>query len=135
MEWKRGEYTITDEADRVDLDAVMALLSESYWAAQRPRAKMDTAVENSVCFSLYLGSRQIGFVRVVTDKATFAWICDVMVHPDHRGTGLGKWMLQCALEHPLTSDMQQLLRTRDAHELYEQFGFVRGEFMWRSWQD
>ena len=129
MEWKRGEYTITDEVDRVDLDAVMTLLSQSYWAARRPRAKMARAVRNSVCFSLYLGSRQIGFVRVVTDRATFAWICDVMIHPDYHGIGLGKWMLQHA------SDMQQLLRTRDAHGFYEQFGFARGEFMWRSWQD
>jgi GNAT superfamily N-acetyltransferase len=135
VEWKKGDYILTDEADRIDLDAVMALLSESYWAPRRPRAKMAKAVEHSVCFSLFLGSRQIGFIRVVTDRATFAWICDVMIHPDYRGVGLGTWMMQCVLEHPHTSDMHQVLRTRDAHEFYAQFGFSRGDFLWRSWQD
>jgi GNAT superfamily N-acetyltransferase len=135
MEWKRGDYTITDDQDRIDLDIVMDLLSESYWAASRPRAKMARAIENSLCFSLFLQARQIGFVRVVTDSVTFAWICDVMIQPEHRGVGLGKWMMKCMLEHPHTRDMQLVLRTRDAHGLYERFGFTRGEFMWRSWRD
>jgi GNAT superfamily N-acetyltransferase len=135
MEWRRGEYSITDDEDQVDLDVVMDLLSKSYWAAGRPRAKMARAINNSVCFSLYFQAHQIGFVRAVTDKATFAWICDVVIHPDHRGAGLGKWMMKCALEHPHIRDMQQVLRTRDAHGLYEGFGFNRGEFMWRSWQE
>ena len=135
MEWKKGDYVITDDRVRVDLDTVMDLLAESYWASGRPRAKMARAIQNSLCFSLYLRSRQVGFVRVVTDRATFAWICDVMILPEHRGAGLGKWMMQCLLEHPDTRRMQMILRTRDAHGFYEQFGFTRGEFMWRPWQD
>lgn len=129
MEWRHGEYTITDDIDRVDLEAVISLLSDSYWAKNRPADKTVVAVKHSLCFNLLLGDTQVGFARVVTDRATFAWICDVIIHPDHRGQGLGKWLMLCIDERLSEMDVQQLLKTRDAHSFYRSFGFDRSECM------
>ncbi|MGW8318907.1 MAG: GNAT family N-acetyltransferase [Candidatus Promineifilaceae bacterium] len=124
MEWHNGGFLITDERDRVDLDFVVQMLSGSYWAAGRPRAIVASSIANSLCFSLFRHGRQVGFARVVTDQATFAWICDVIIDPDYRHQGLGSWLLKCLSEHPLLRGTLQLLRTRDAHSFYAPFGFV-----------
>jgi GNAT superfamily N-acetyltransferase len=129
MEWKYRDYLLTDDPDRVDLDVVCELLGQSYWAGERPRAVTAEGIRNSICFSLYDQQRQIGFARVVTDRATFAWICDVIIHPDFRGQGLGKWLMACVVDYPAIRNMRQILKTRDAHGLYERFGFERGECM------
>ena len=105
------------------------LLSETYWAAGRSRETVRITIDNSVCFSVLSGGRQVGFARVVTDHAVFAWIADVVIHPDHRRRGLGKFLMRCIQDHPDIPKSLQVLRTRDAHGLYEKFGFTLGEFM------
>jgi len=134
MEWSNGEYHLSDDRQRLDLDAVMGLLALSYWAKDRPRHVMDKAIRHSVCLGLYHRGQLVGFARAVTDHATFTWVCDVILHPDHRGRGLGRWMMKCYLEHPDLQTVSYHLRTEDAHGLYEQFGFQRVEAMRKSGQ-
>lgn len=131
MEWTHGDYCLSDDKQRLDLTVICDLLATSYWANDRPRAAMEVAITHSLCLGLYLEGRQVGFARAVTDHATFTWVCDVLIHPDHRGHGLGKWMVKQLLDHPAIQSRSQLLATRDAHTLYERFGFERVECMRR----
>lgn len=124
MEWTRGSYRISDNNEELDLYYIVPALQETYWAASRSPETIEKSIANSLCFGLFSERRQIGFARVVTDGTTFAWICDVVVHPEFRGAGLGKWLNDCLMQHPAVAPVtQMLLRTRDAHGLYEQFGF------------
>lgn len=131
MEWRKEGYTFSDDRSRLDREAVFRLLSQTYWAAHRPREQINKALDHSVCLGLYEGERQIGFLRIVTDYATFSWICDVVVDPAYRGRGLGKWMVACMLEHPAIQQTNLMLATRDAHGLYERYGFERREMLRR----
>src|SRR5262245_16572910 len=125
IEAARGEFTISTDRDRLDLNAVHSYLVQSYWAEGIPLEILRKAVAESHCYGLYREAEQIGFARVVTDRATFAYLCDVYVLEAFRGRGLGKWLMQVVMEHP---DLQGLRRfvlvTRDAHELYRPFGFT-----------
>lgn len=132
MEWKLNEYDITDNPSRVDIDAVCNLLSTTYWASDRPKELVRKSIENSICFSVLYSGRQVGFARVVTDRAVFAWIADVIVAPAHRGKGLGKFLIECIQNHPDVPESTQLLKTKDAHGLYERFGFESGECMFKK---
>jgi GNAT superfamily N-acetyltransferase len=129
MDWQREEYVLTDNKSRLDLDAVCALLQATYWAADRSRELIESSIQHSICFGLFHGHQQVGFTRAVTDYATFAWICDVVIAPEHRGQGLGKWIMECVLAHPDLQTATLVLRTRDAHTLYERFGFERTEYL------
>lgn len=129
MEWRRDDYTITDDPSVIDLDFIMGALRTTYWASDRPRAVTEKALRHSVLLLLRHKVQPIGFVRIVTDYATFAWLCDVFILPEFRGRGLGKWLMACSQEHPATAVALQMLCTRDAHGLYEQFGFSRRECM------
>ncbi len=131
QEWTNGEYVLSDDPSRLDVPATTRLLATTYWAADRPTAVMAQAIRHSLCLGLYHAGQQVGFARAVTDYSTFAWICDVIVHPDHRRKGLGKWMVQCLINHPALQTRSQVLATRDAHGLYERFGFKRTEYMKR----
>ncbi|MEC0214045.1 GNAT family N-acetyltransferase [Paenibacillus ehimensis] len=133
MEWKHDTlpYRINDSREELEPDVIYALLQTSYWAAHRSRETVLRSLENSLCFGLYHGETQVGFMRVVTDYATFTWVCDVIVHPDHRGRGLGKSLMQFLVEHPAVRDTRMVLGTKDAHGLYEQYGFERLELMRR----
>ncbi len=131
MKWTKGDFWITDDTTALNVDFVATALNTTYWAQDRPRDVIEKSLQNSVVFSLFEDDRQIGFTRTVTDNATFAWICDVYVHPDYRGRGLGKWLMACVLEHPSAQVRINLLATRDAHGLYEQFDFERKECMIR----
>lgn len=131
MEWRYGEYVLTDDPARLDVDACHELLRPTYWANTQPREITEKSLRHSLCFSLFHHERQIGLTRVVTDFATFAWICDVIIHPDHRDQGLGKWMMECVVNHPDLQIRCQLLRTRDAHRLYEKLGFRMDECLIR----
>lgn len=124
-EWKRDEYTISCEHARLDMGAIHEFLSrESYWARGRSRERIELAIKNSLPFGLYKGERQVGFARVVTDYATFAWLADVFVLDVERGRGLGVWLVETALAHPDLRGLRRwILATRDAHELYRRFGF------------
>lgn len=118
-------YEITTEPSRVDVDAVARWLGSSYWAEHRPREVIERSIENSLCFSVWDGDRAAGFARVVTDRATFAWICDVVVDPADRGRGVGKRLVEAILEHPDLIGLRRfLLATLDAHGLYSQYGFT-----------
>ena len=132
MNWQRDEYLLHDDKLRLDLDAVCALLHSTYWAADRSRELIEQSIQHSLCFGLFHAGQQIGFARTVTDSATFAWICDVIVAPEHRGRGLGKWMVECVMAHPDLKTATLVLRTRDAHSLYERFGFERTEYLRRG---
>ena len=132
MQWNCGEYLLTDDKARLDLEAIMHLLAQSYWAANRPRRTMEKALGHSICFGLFHEGQQIGFLRAVSDQATFSWVCDFIIHPEHRRKGLGTWMLQCLLEHPQLQTATYVLRTNDAHGLYAKFGFQPAEYMRRS---
>ena len=125
MEYKYDKFIISDDPSRLDMDVICEFLSRSYWANKRPRDAVEKSIQYSLNFGVYDGERQIGFARVVTDRAVFAYLCDVFIHEEYRGQALGKWMMQCILAHP---DLQGLRRwcllTQDAHGLYEQFGFT-----------
>ncbi len=125
MEYKRDNFTISDDPARLDSDAVCDFLSRAYWADKRPREVIEKSIQHSLNFGVYDGERQVGFARVVTDRATFAYLCDVFIHEAYRGQALGKWLMECILSHPaLTGLRRWSLATRDAHGLYKQFGFT-----------
>lgn len=119
------DWTVSDDPARLDRAMIHRFLSEeSYWAAGRPRAVTDKAIEGSLCFGLYGPDGQAGFARVVTDRATFAWLSDVFVLPSLRGQGLGKALMAAVTGHPELQGLRRwMLRTRDAHGLYAAFGF------------
>lgn len=125
-EWQRGEYLISTDRDRLDLAFIHYFLSnDSYWARGRDFELVKRSISNSFNFGLYKGNQQIGFARVVTDYATFAWLADVFVLDEHQGQGLGKWLVEVIVSHPnLQGFRRWLLATRDAHELYRRFGFT-----------
>jgi GNAT superfamily N-acetyltransferase len=118
------EYLISSDPAHVDVDAAHAFLSASYWSPGIPREVVARALANSLCFVLLCNGRQVGLARVVTDKATFAYVADVYVLEQHRGKGLSKRLMQAVKDHPdLQALRRTLLATRDAHGLYAQFGF------------
>lgn len=124
MEWRRDQFTLTDDPTAIDVDFVESMLRSSYWAADRPRSVIEASIDRSVNFIVLHDDHQVGYARVVTDGTTFAWIADVVVAPEMRGRGLGKWLMECILDHPsIKSTTQKMLRTRDAHGLYRRFGF------------
>jgi GNAT superfamily N-acetyltransferase len=132
-EWKRGAYTISTDPDRLDLTAIHAYLRESYWAAGIPREKVEKSIRNSLPFGLYENNALIGFARVISDFATFAYVADVFVLPSHRRRGLGVWLMEVVRAHPDLQNLRRwVLATRDAHELYRKTGFTEvdpGRFM------
>jgi N-acetylglutamate synthase-like GNAT family acetyltransferase len=124
-EWRRGDYTVTCDPARADLSVIAAFLGESYWAKGIPAVLVRRSVEHSLNFILLGAQAQIGFARVITDFATIGYLGDVFVLPEHRGNGLGKWLVECVMQHPdLQGFRRWILATLDAHELYEQFGFT-----------
>jgi GNAT superfamily N-acetyltransferase len=118
-------YEVSTEAQRLDIAAIHAFLSATYWSPGVPLEVVQRAVKNSVCVGAYDASSQVGFARMVTDKATFAYLADVYVLPGHRGRGLSKQMLTALLALPELQGLRRmLLVTRDAHGLYAGFGFT-----------
>ncbi len=117
-------YDISTDPSRLQLDAIHAYLTRSYWSPGVPRDLVARAIANSMCFGLYLGEAQVGFARVVTDKASFAYLADVYVLEAHRGQGLSKRLVETIQAHPDLQGLRRfLLATKDAHGLYAQFGF------------
>jgi GNAT superfamily N-acetyltransferase len=125
VELTREQYAISTDPRRLDIDAIHAFLSRSFWAEGISRELVAKSIANSLCFGLFDGKSQVGFARVVTDRATYAYLCDVYVLESHRGRGLGKWLIDAVMSHP---DLQGLRRfqlvTRDAHSLYARHGFA-----------
>src|SRR5579862_7962858 len=121
---ERDGYAISTDPGRLDLVAIHAFLSRSYWAAGIPLETVQRAVEHSLCFGVYRGAVQVGFARVITDRATFGYLADVYVLDEHRGAGIGKWLVETILSHPDLQGLRRLmLVTRDASGLYARFGF------------
>lgn len=124
VKYTKDDFYITTDFKLIDINAVCILLAQTYWANSRKRDVIIKSLENSLCFSLFHKNTQIGLIRVITDCATFAYLCDVIITEDYRQNGLGGWMLECVFKHP---DLQNLKRwclfTKDAHEFYKKFGF------------
>jgi GNAT superfamily N-acetyltransferase len=125
IETHRNELTISTDPARLDLDAITDMLSRAYWAQGRTRDVIARYTQHSLVFGVYDGPRQIGLARIVSDYTTFAWLCDVFIHEDYRGRGIGKWLLETILAHPDLQGLRRfLLVTSDAHGLYSQYGFT-----------
>jgi GNAT superfamily N-acetyltransferase len=125
MNWTKDTFTISDEPERLQLEVIVDYLARAYWSNQRPRAVIEKSLKHSLCFGVYEQDQQIGFARVVSDHATFAYLADVFILESHQGHGLGKWLVQMILEHPDLRGLRRwILATRDAHGLYAQFGFA-----------
>lgn len=132
MEWINGDYTLSDETSTVQIDAVHTLLSSSYWSSDRPVEVIKKSLEGSLNFSLFHHGRQVGFTRAITDRVTFAYLCDVIIEERLRGQGIGQWMLARILEHPDLQVNRISLTTQDAHGFYGKFGFMPVQAMVRD---
>lgn len=124
-EWRQGEYSISTKNERFDLALIHDFISnQSYWGQGRKLETVQRAFDHSLNFGIFRNNKQVGFARVVTDFATFAWVADVFILEEHRGKGLAKWLMKSILSHPeLQGFRRWVLATKDAHELYRQFGF------------
>lgn len=124
-EWRQGDYVISTERSRLDLDVIHGFLTRSYWSTGIPRETVERAIQHSMPFGLYLGAAQVGFARVITDFTSFGYLADVFILEEHRGKGLSKWMMEVLFSHPeLQGFRRWMLATRDAHGLYRQVGFT-----------
>jgi N-acetylglutamate synthase-like GNAT family acetyltransferase len=118
------EYIISSDKSTMDIDAIHSYLSRSYWAKNVPKSTLSKAVENSLCFGVFHNTQQVGFARLITDTATFAYLADVYILEEHRGKGLSKNLMEKIINHPELQGLRRMvLATSDAHTLYEKFGF------------
>jgi len=124
LEWSRGQYTVTTDRRRMELSMIHAFLAGTDWSPGVPRFTVARSLRHSLCFGLFHRARQVGFARVITDRATFGYVADVFILEGHRGRGLARWLMECVVEHPdLRRCRRLLLATRDAHGLYAKTGF------------
>ena len=122
---RQPQYSISTDRSRLDLELIYQFLTNCYWAEGVPRDIVERSIENSLCFGVFVQDRQVGFARVVTDYATYAYIGDVFIVDSHRGQGLSKRLMKAISEHPQLQGLRRWsLVTRDAHGLYQQFGFT-----------
>lgn len=127
MELNFGEYRISNDKSLLSIQKIKELLDKSYWGKQRSLETIDITVENSDCFGVYANTEQVGFARVVSDKATMFWLCDVIIDEGHRGKGLGKKLVDFILDAEEYKEIRGILATKDAHGLYEKYGFEKAE--------
>jgi GNAT superfamily N-acetyltransferase len=125
MEVRFDDYLISNDKSLLDLNTIKDFLATSYWASKRPSERIERSIEGSICFGVYHDSKQIGFARVVTDGATIYWLGDLFILEEYRGKGIGKKLVETITESEELQHLGGFLGTVDAHELYEQFGFVR----------
>jgi N-acetylglutamate synthase-like GNAT family acetyltransferase len=124
-QFERGSYTLSTDKQRLDIGVIHAYLTQSYWSPGIPRAVVEKAIAHSLCFGLYCQGQQVGFARLITDSATFAYLADVFILEPHRGQGLSKWLMAVIKQHEALQGLRRMmLATRDAHDLYRQFGFT-----------
>lgn len=121
----RNRFSISTDKSKLDLDVIHNFLSSnSYWAENIPLSVVQKCIENSFCFGVYEGEKQVGFARVITDYSTFAYFSDVFILEEYRGLGLGMWLIETMMSHPELQGLRRwMLATKDAHWLYRQFGF------------
>jgi GNAT superfamily N-acetyltransferase len=125
-DYRRGEYVISTDPARLDLDVIHEFLTNCYWSKGIPRDVVERSIQHSLCFGIYDSSgAQVGFARVISDLATVAYLGDVFVLESHRGRGLSKWMMECITQYPALQELRRwILLTQDAHGLYSKFGFT-----------
>jgi len=125
MNWYKGKFIISDEKNKLQSEYIHDYLSnKSYWAKNIPLETVKKSIDGSICFGMYDDEKQIGFARVVTDKATFGYLADVFIDENYRGKGLSKWLMEVIMIYPELQGLRRwMLGTKDAHSLYEKFGF------------
>ena len=129
MEWTKEDFSISTDKSKIDVHHVHRFLSSSYWAENIPFEVVQRSVDGSLCFGVYHIEKQIGLARVITDEATFAYLCDVFIEEAYRGKGLSKWLMEVILAYPGLQGLRRfMLATKDAHNLYRQFGFIELTF-------
>ena len=125
MQLHKDNYTITTDKSAIDIEVVHSFLANSYWAEGIPKETIERSIKGSLCFTILEGTRQVGFARVITDEATFAYLADVFILQDYRGRGLSKWLMDVIMNYPSLQRLRRfMLATRDAHKLYKQYGFA-----------
>jgi GNAT superfamily N-acetyltransferase len=123
--WRRGRYHVSTDPGRLDIEGTAAFLGTTDWAQGRPESAIRRSVDGSIAFGVYDGDKQVGFARVVTDRATFGWVCDVFIRDSHQGRGLGMWLMRCVLAHPELQGLPRwLLASTSARGLYQRLGFT-----------
>jgi GNAT superfamily N-acetyltransferase len=136
--WSKGDYEISTDPTLVDVSVVHEFLTNCYWAKGIPADTVRRSIENSICFGVYHGSQQVGFARIISDCATFAYLADVFVLPLYRGRGLSRWLMECVVGHPDLQGLRRwMLATQDAHGLYARYGFtaVKNPEIWMERHD
>ena len=125
MEFVREGFIISTEREKLDIDLIHSFLNRTYWAEGIYKETIRKSIDGSLCFGVFENNKQIGFARMITDKATFAYLADVFIIEDYRGRGLSKWLMEIIMSHPELQGLRRMvLVTKDAHGLYKQFGFV-----------
>src|SRR3954454_9022324 len=131
--WSQGDYEISTDPARIDTVMVHEFLTNSYWAKSIPLETVRLSIQNSIAFGVYHGPQLVGFARIISDLATFAYLADVFILPSHRGRGLSRWLMECIVSHPDLQGLRRwMLATKDAHGLYARFGFtpLKGPDSW-----
>jgi len=125
MDFIRDGFTISTEKEKLDIDVIHSFLSRTYWAEGISKEIIRRSIEGSLCFGVFENDKQVGFARMITDNATFAYLADVFIIEEYRGRGLSKWLMEIMMSHPDLQGLRRMvLATRDAHELYKKFGFT-----------
>ena len=125
MDFIKDGFTISTEKEKLDIDLIHSFLNRTYWAEGISKETIRRSIEGSLCFGLFENDKQVGFARMITDKATFAYLADVFIIEEYRGRGLSKWLMEVIMSHPdLQGLRRMILATKDAHGLYSQFGFT-----------
>lgn len=121
----KNQFTITTEKEKFDVEFIHSFLTRSYWAEGISKEVIKRSIEGALCFGLFENDKQIGFARMITDKATFAYLADVFIIEEYRGRGLSKWLMEVIMSHPSLQGLRRMmLATKDAHGLYEKLGFT-----------
>jgi GNAT superfamily N-acetyltransferase len=125
MDFTKDRFYISTEKEKMDIDLIHSFLTRSYWAEGISKEIVSRSIEGALCFGVFENEKQIGFARMITDKATFAYLADVFILEEYRGLGLSKWLMEVIMSYPDLQGLRRLmLATRDAHELYKKFGFT-----------
>ena len=122
----KDNFSISTDQNKLDKEAIHHFLStKAYWCLNIPRETVERSIENSLCFGVYEGTTQVGFARVISDRATVAYLGDVFIIEEYRGRGLSKWLVETIMQHPDLQGLRRwILLTGDAHELYRQYGWT-----------
>jgi N-acetylglutamate synthase-like GNAT family acetyltransferase len=125
MDFIKDGFIISTEKEKLDIDLIHSFLNRTYWAEGISKETIRRSIEGSLCFGVFENGKQVGFARMITDKATFAYLADVFIIEEYRGRGLSKWLMEVIMSHPdLQGLRRMILATKDAHGLYKQFGFT-----------